>query len=298
MPIDSGARSALAARGQPVALRAEALARTFRGSFRSNLTNQFRWYTFGGWMIASLFRPVFMLASAAVIAHFIAGGGVPPRFFALTGYPSYLAFVLLGMSANGLMLSSLDDGGTAIYDEENAGTWDLLALTPMNRFVWMFAKTLSGMVASLIDFALVLVVGALLFGLSFTPGGFAVAFVGLVLTLVALQGMAFLMAAAGLFWKQPYALSMMFAPLLIFLSGMMFPVEALPGWVQPLSQALPLTHGLRILREAMLRGTGLGALLPSFGMLLATGAVFMLVGYVAFTTLERRARAKGAMGRY
>jgi len=282
----------------PTSVDATALARTFGGSFRINLTNQLRWYTFGGWMIASLFRPVFMLASAAVIAHFIAGGGVPPRFFALTGYPSYLAFVVLGMAANGLMLSTLDDGGTAIYDEENAGTWDLLALTPMNRFVWMFAKTLSGMVASLVDFVLVLVAGALLFGLSFTPAGFAVAFVGLLLTLVALQGMAFLMAAAGLFWKQPYALSMMFSPVLVFLSGMMFPVEALPSWLQAVSQALPLTHGLRILREAMLRGAGLGQLLPSFGMLLLTGAAFMVVGYVAFTEMERRARAKGAMGRY
>jgi ABC-2 type transport system permease protein len=275
-----------------------ALARTFRGSFRSNLTNQLRWYTFGGWMIASLFRPMFMLASAAVIAHFLAGGGVPPRFFALTGYPSYLAFVVLGMAANGLMLSTLDDGGTAIYDEENAGTWDLLALTPMNRFVWMFAKTMSGMVASLVDFALVLAAGAVLFGLSFTLAGFAVALLGLLLTIVALQGMAFLMAAAGLFWKQPYALSMMFSPVLIFLSGMMFPVEALPGWLQEVSAALPLTHGLRILREAMLRGTGLADLAPSFGGLLLTGAAFLVVGWAAFTAMERRARLRGALGRY
>jgi ABC-2 type transport system permease protein len=168
----------------------------------------------------------------------------------------------------------------------------------MNRFVWMFAKTLSGMVASLVDFVLVLVAGALLFGLSFTPQGFAVALLGLFLTIVALQGMAFLMAAAGLVWKQPYALSMMFSPVLVFLSGMVFPVEALPGWAQALSDALPLTHGLRILRDAMLRGAGLGQLAPSFGMLLLTGAAFLAVGYVAFVALERRARFAGAMGRY
>jgi len=279
-------------------IEGRALGRTFVGSFRINLTNQLRWYTFGGWMIASLFRPVFLLASAAVIAHFIAGGGVPPRFFALTGYPSYLAFVVLGMAANGLMLSALDDGGTAIYDEEQSGTWDLLALTPMNRFVWMFAKTMSGMVASLVDFGLVLGAGALLFGLTFTPAGFLVALLGLGLTIVALQGMAFLMAAAGLFWKQPYALSMMFSPLLVFLSGMMFPVEALPGWVRVFSDVLPLTHGLRILREAMLRGAGVEQLAPAFGALLLTGAAFLVVGWAAFTTIEKRARRAGAMGRY
>ena len=45
-------------------------------------------------------------------------------------------------------------------------------------------------------------------------------------------------------------------------------------------------------------GKGLGELAPSFAALVATGAVFMLVGYAAFTVMERRARERGALGRY
>jgi ABC-2 type transport system permease protein len=42
----------------------------------------------------------------------------------------------------------------------------------------------------------------------------------------------------------------------ILLSGFMFPFEGMPRPVQYLSQALPLTHYLRIVRRITLRGGG------------------------------------------
>jgi ABC-2 type transport system permease protein len=43
----------------------------------------------------------------------------------------------------------------------------------------------------------------------------------------------------------------------ILLSGFMFPWEAMPRVAQLLSQALPLTHFLRIVRGITLKGSGL-----------------------------------------
>jgi ABC-2 type transport system permease protein len=275
-----------------------AWSRTFRATFAASLKGQMRFYTRSGWLVASLLSPLFLLATASVIAHFLAGGGTPERFFALTGYPSYLAFVVLGMAANGLLMSALEEGGSAVYDEESAGTWDLLALTPMNRFVWMAGKTLAGLAASLLDFAVILAVGVLVFGVALTPGNMTVAAAGLLLTLAGLQGFGFLMAAAGLYWKQPYALGMLLSPAFIFLSGMLFPVQALPPALQALAAAFPLTHGLRILRDAVLLGRGFADLAGAFGLLALTGAVFMTAGYAAFTVMERRARLRGVLGRY
>lgn len=272
--------------------------RTFRATWGANFRNQLRFYTGTGWMLSSLLSPVFLLASAAIVAQFLVGGGVPPRFFELTGYPAYLPFVVLGLAATGLVMSALDDGGTAVYDEESQGTWDLLALTPMNRFVWMFSKTLAGMTASLVDFVVILAVGAVAFGLTLGPANLAVALLGLALTLLGLQGLGFLMAAAGLVWKQPYALSMIFNPVLIFLSGMVFPVQALPPAVQQVAALIPLTHGLHILREAVLLGRGFAEVAPSFAALLLTGGALMVLGFLAFTRMERAARLRGALGRY
>lgn len=277
---------------------AVALVRTFSATFRTALTEQVRTYTLSGWTITSIMTPLFLFASAWVILQFLTGGGNPPLFFEYTGYPSYLAFVVLGVAFNGLAMSALEDGGNAIYEEESHGTWDVLSLAPFNRFTWMFAKTLAGLVTSFIDFFAVLLLGSLVFDVTPTLPGLAIALLGVAATLLALQGLGFLMAALGLKWKQPYALAFILSPVIVLLSGMTFPVQALPGWLQPLSNAIPLTHGLHIVRDAILLDRGLVELLPSFGALLVSGAILMAIGFGAFRFMETRAREAGALGRY
>ncbi len=271
---------------------------TFTSTFRANLLTQIRGYTLTGWAVTSVLSPIFLFAGAWVVLGFLTGGANPSTFEALTGYPSYLAFVVLGVAFSGLVSSALEDGGNAIYEEESNGTWDVLALAPFNRFVWIFAKTLAGLVTGFIDFFAVLLLGFFVFDFAPTPSGLLVGLVGIVLTLVALQGFGFAMAAIGLAWKQPYAIAFMLSPVLILLSGMMFPTQVLPAWLTPISQAIPLTHGLHILRDAILLDRGFADLLPAFGRLLGTGFVFMAVGFTSFKRMERRAIREGTLGRY
>lgn len=205
---------------------------------------------------------------------------------------------MLGVAFNGLAMGALEDGGNAIYEEESNGTWDILALAPFNRFVWMFSKTLSSLLTGFIDFFAVLALGVLVFDFAPTPRGLLVALVGIILTLLALQGLGFLMAALGLIWKQPYAIAFLLSPAIILLSGMMFPVAVLPAWVQPFANAIPLTHGLAIVRDAILLDRGFTDLAPVFGRLLATGSVLMVLGFAAFHFMEKKAREMGVMGRY
>jgi len=272
--------------------------RTFTSTFRSSFISAIRGSTFSGWTISAIMVPVFLFAGAWVVLRFLGTGDTPERFFALTGYPSYLAFVVLGVAFNGLALGALEDGGNAVYEEESNGTWDILSLAPFNRFIWMFAKTLASLVTSFVDFFAVLLLGALVFGFAPTPGGLLVAIVGIMLTVVALQGMGFLMAAIGLVWKQPFALAVLLSPAMILLSGMMFPVAAMPAWVQPFSNAIPLTHGLTIVRDAILLDRGFVELLPVFGRLLLTGGILMAIGFTAFRFMETKARELGVLGRY
>lgn len=272
--------------------------RTFAATFHANLIAQIRAYTLSGWTIAAIVTPFFLFAGAWVTLRFLGQGSSPETFFALTGYPSYLAFVVLGVAFNGLAQGALEDGGNAIYEEESNGTWDVLSLAPFNRFVWMFAKTLSGLLTGFVDFIAVLLLGALAFDVAPTGRGLLIALLGIALTVLALQGFGYLMAALGLVWKQPYVLAFTLSPIVILLSGMMFPVAVLPGWLHPFANALPLTHGLTIVRDAILLDRGLVELLPVFGRLLVTGGAFMAVGYTAFRFMESKARELGVLGRY
>ncbi len=71
----------------------------------------------------------------------------------------------------------------------------------------------------------------------------------------------------------------------IFLSGLILPVEELPGLFQAASSVLPLTYSVEGLREIMLRGGGLGDVVRELAVLLAF-AVGLLV--LASATVRRR----------
>jgi ABC-2 type transport system permease protein len=112
---------------------------------------------------------------------------------------------------------------------------------------------------------------------------FAVPFLGSAPLLYALS-FVFIAAnlALGLFFStvaktQQQAMQMSFFFLLpnILLSGFMFPFEAMPVPAQWLSQALPLTHFLRIVRGITLKGSGFADALPELVWL--TGILCLLV---------------------
>ena len=59
----------------------------------------------------------------------------------------------------------------------------------------------------------------------------------------------------------------------ILLSGFAFPFRGMPGWAQALGEVLPVTHVLRIVRGALLKGAELADATADIGAL----ALFVLV---------------------
>jgi ABC-2 type transport system permease protein len=107
-----------------------------------------------------------------------------------------------------------------------------------------------------VQMTLILLLGHIVFGVPFSGS----------LPLLYLLAFVFIAAnlALGLFFStlaqtQQQAMQMSFFFLLpnILLSGFMFPFEAMPRAAQALSQLLPLTHFLRIVRGIVLKGSAL-----------------------------------------
>ena len=125
----------------------------------------------------------------------------------------------------------------------------------MRRIELIIGKILPYIVIGYVQMTLVLVFGRIVFD------------VPLVGSLPLLYLLAFVFIAAnlalGLFFStlaqtQQQAMQMSFFFLLpnILLSGFMFPFEGMPRPAQWLSQGLPLTHFLRIVRGITLKGSG------------------------------------------
>ena len=143
----------------------------------------------------------------------------------------------------------------AIARERERGTLEQLIVSPVRRVELVLGKILPYTVIGYVQMSLILLAGRLVFD------------VPLVGSLQLLYALSFLFIAAnlalGLFFStlaktQQQAMQMSFFFLLpnILLSGFMFPFESMPRPAQLISQGLPLTHFLRIVRGITLKGAG------------------------------------------
>ena len=147
----------------------------------------------------------------------------------------------------------------AIVREREQGTLEQLIATPIQRNELMLGKIIPYVLIGYVQITVALLFGYVLFDVPMR---------GNVLLLYALS-LIFIICTLGLGMfistlvkTQMQAIQMSFFVFLpsILLSGFMFPRESMPGFVQWVSLALPLTYFLPIIRGIILKGVGLAAL--------------------------------------
>lgn len=141
----------------------------------------------------------------------------------------------------------------AIARERERGTLEQLVVSPVRRWELVVGKIAPYVVIGYVQMALILTTGQVVFDVPFVGSRallFALAFVFIAANL-----------ALGLFFStlartQQQAMQMSFFFILpnILLSGFIFPWEGMPTPARWLSQGLPLTHFLRIVRGIVLKG--------------------------------------------
>jgi ABC-2 type transport system permease protein len=170
----------------------------------------------------------------------------------------------------------------AIARERERGTLEQLVVSPVKPVELVVGKILPYVIIGYVQMTLILGFARVVFDVPVRgsmPLLFALAFLFISANL-----------AIGLFFStlaatQQQAMQMSFFFLLpnILLSGFMFPFEAMPRPAQWLSQALPLTHFLRIVRGIVLKGSTFDELRPELVWLSA-----LLVALVVFSSVRFR----------
>ena len=161
--------------------------------------------------------------------------------------------------------------------ERLSGTMDVYRVAPLTSMELLVGKYVAYAVFSLIISGIVAV---LLIGLLGVPllGGW-LPFVGVVLLLTfASLGVGLLISLVADSERQAVQLSMIVLLASVFFSGFVLPVEEFLPAVRYVAYALPVTHGIETLQQAMLRGAirdtwmlwalaGIGALLYAVSLL-------------------------------
>ncbi len=69
---------------------------------------------------------------------------------------------------------------------------------------------------------------------------------------------------------------------MMFLSGVMFPIQQMPWFLQWLSRIIPITYAADAMRKVMVLDAGLMDVLPQIAILVAFGALTMAIAIPVF----------------
>jgi ABC-2 type transport system permease protein len=84
---------------------------------------------------------------------------------------------------------------------------------------------------------------------------------------------------------------------LLLVSGVYYPTDVLPGWMQIVSRISPATYVLDAVRKSLIDGATLGQLLPDLWPLLVMAVAFIPIGLWGFGRAERYAKRTGKLKR-
>jgi ABC-2 type transport system permease protein len=184
-------------------------------------------------------------------------------------------FILTGIIGVLLILNGSLVAAAAMVKEKEAGTVEQLLMTPAGATEIVFAKVAPLFLLLSLDIWLALGLGWFVFGVP-VRGSLLLLFAAGLLCIAAGVGVGTFIATFSGTQQQAQLMGFFANPPLALLSGALTPVEAMPGWLQPLTYLNPVRHFAVISRGVMLKGVGLGVLYPYF--LALAGFAALLVG--------------------
>ncbi len=199
------------------------------------------------------------------------GSGGDPRGFAYTAPANLLLFTFINSMAV----------AAALVESRRLGMLQRALTAPVRRRSVLLGEAVSRLLVALAQAALIVVVSALVFGVSWgDPVGVA-AVVG-VFALVA-TGAAILTGTLLRSPDQAPAIGPPLGVVLGMLGGCLWPRESSPEVLNALGHLFPHAWGMDALLRLAEPGTGLGAVLPQLGVLAAMAALLLFTSLVLFS---------------
>ena len=197
------------------------------------------------------------------------------------GTSNYFDFVAPGIMAMTVMMSVMTGLPAAISQEKEIGTMDGMMVAPINRLSIILGKTLGQTARGLLQGVIILALAIWLFGVV-VQGSLLLVFGLLLLGVFSFVGLGIVITS---FAKDQQTATMLMTTLIfpmMFLSGVFFPIQQMPWYMQDISKMLPLTYASSALRKVMVLGAGVPAITTELTVMVVFGAVMTAIAVPVF----------------
>ena len=184
-------------------------------------------------------------------------------------------YLVPGILAMALMQLGLFAVAPIVVDRENK-VLKRLGATPLKRSTMISSTVVFNLIVAVIQAALIILIARLVFDVPMLGNWFYLAGFILLGTLTFLA-MGYMLSAFARNEQTLMPLLMIVQFPMMFLSGIFFPLEMMPGFMRPIMDAIPLTYLADSLRQIMVESAPLHSHLVNLGVLGAWFAVCLIL---------------------
>jgi ABC-2 type transport system permease protein len=210
--------------------------------------------------VTALIQPLLFLLVLGTGLSSLARGSMPANV-------DFKTFIYPGVLAMSVMFTAIFSAASIVWDREFGFLREML-VAPVSRASIVIGKCLGG--ATIATFqGIVMLALAGLAGVPYDPVLFLILVGELLLLSFTLTAFGVMMAARIKQFQAFMALTQMLVMPLFFLSGALYPLRGLPGWLSVLTRVDPLTYVVGPMRHAVFSHLSL----PSFGVQLLSPSI-------------------------
>jgi ABC-2 type transport system permease protein len=195
---------------------------------------------------------------------------------------NYFDFLAPGILIMMVMMSAMTGIPEGISQEKERGTFDGVLSAPINPVSVIIGKTVALTLQGFAQGIIVFILAVVLFGVT-VQGSILLAFFLLFLGVFSFIGLGILFTSvAGSQKNSLMVVNLLMFPMM-FLSGIMFPVQQMPWFLQWLSEIMPVTYAADAMRKVMIMNASVQDILPQIAILAVFGIVTMAIAVPVFT---------------
>jgi len=203
------------------------------------------------------------------------------------GAGSSFQFLAPGFVALTVVTGSLIGVATSISKEKEQGTMDGLLVAPVSNISIIAGKVIAQTVRGMIQGFITLVLAILVFGVRIY-GSPIVMVIVMFLGTASFVGIGIVLSAIAPDQETANVMASLLQFPMMFLCGIMFPIEQLPAWMQVIGRALPLYYAADALRKVVILNAGLNLIMPDLLILMVYAAATMVVAMPLFDRAMRK----------
>ena len=193
----------------------------------------------------------------------------------------YKENIVPGMLTYPLLFSSMVVSTGAIVFEREKGTLKKIRASPIRPVNMLFGKTLAALVQTAISIIIMAVLAAFLLAPKLN---WNVSLLAPIMFLGSMNGIALglIISCIGRAPQEASNAATTIAIVLQFFTGMYFPIEYLPTYMQQIGRFIPMTYAAQALRDIMIRNATLNDLLLPIITLTVSAAILYGVGVLLY----------------